>query len=147
MAYWVGFSKYEISRSEKTTLGAKPDTDAIVPSKTGTFFINLVKERSTRKNGKMRAASLASFLHGYNDSIIQMSKWTKSGGIIAIVVGNRLVAGHRIAMDKVTIELAAESNLREVKTFYRDIPNTIMPKRIPEGETIAKESIIILEKM
>jgi hypothetical protein len=147
MSYWVGFSENEINKSEKLALGAIPDADADVPSKTAKYFIELVKYKSTRKNGKSRAASLANFFKGYNESLIQIANWTKPGGIIAIVVGNRLVTGHRIAMDKVTVELAAESNLREVKTFYRDIPNAIMPKRIPEGETISKESIIILEKM
>lgn len=146
MAYWIGFSEDEIGKSEKLSLGAKPDADATVPSKTGDFFINLVRDKSKRKNGEMRAASLASFFRGYHESIIQMGKWLKRGGIVAIVVGNRLVAGHRIGMDRVTIELAEESNLKELKTFCRDIPNTIMPKRIPEGETIARESIIILEK-
>lgn len=147
MSYWLGFSNEEMSKSEKLTLGALSNTEANIPSKTGQYFVELVKHKATRKNGKSRAASLANFFKDYNESIIQMAKWTKPGAIIAIVVGNRLVAGHRVAMDKVTVELASESNLRQLKTFYRDIPNTIMPKRIPEGETIAKESIIILEKM
>jgi len=147
MAYWLGFSNEEMNKSEKLSLGALSNDEADLPSKTGQYFIDLVEHKSNRKNGKNRAASLANFFKDYNESIIQMAKWTKPGAIIAIVVGNRLVAGHRVAMDKVTVELASESGITHLKTFYRDIPNTIMPKRIPEGETIAKESIIILEKM
>lgn len=147
MAYWIDFSQDEMRKSEKLTLGAKPNIDASIPSRTANFFINLVREKSKRKKGKTRAANLAGFFCDYHKSIVQMAKWLKSGGIAAIVVGNRLVAGHRIAMDRVTVELAEQSDLRKGKTFYRDIPNTVMPKRIPEGETIARESIIILEKM
>lgn len=146
MAYWIGFSEDDIGRSEKLSLGARPDVNAVIPSTTANFFINLVKEKSKRRNGKARAANLASFFLGYHESIVRMAKWVRTGGIVAIVVGNRLVTGHRVAMDKVTVELAEESDFREVGRFYRDIPNTIMPKRIPEGETIARESIIILEK-
>ena len=146
MAYWIGFSQDVMKKSEKLALGAKPNIYVSIPSPTANFFINLVGEKSKEKRGKMRAAALAGFFYDYHRSIVQMARWLKSGGIAAIVVGNRLVAGHRIAMDRVTTELAEESNLREVKTFYRDIPNTVMPKRIPEGETIARESILILEK-
>jgi len=146
MAYWVGFSQDEIKKCERLTLGAKPDINVSVPSRTANFFIDLVREKSKRKNGKTRAASLASFFHDYHESIVQMSKWLRPEGKAAVIVGNRLVAGHRIAMDRVTVELAQKCELEEIKTYYRDIPNTVMPKRIPEGETIAKESIIILEK-
>ena len=147
MAYWTGFSQDEIRKSEKSTLGIKPNLSASIPSKTANFFINLVREKSKRKRGEKRAASLAGFFYDYYESMVQMAKWLKTGGIAAIVVGNRLVAGHRIAMDKVTTELARQGDLRHLKTFYREIPNTVMPKRVPEGETIAKESIIVLEKM
>ena len=147
MAFWIGFSHDAMKKSEKLALGAKPNIDVSIPSGTANFFINLVGEKSKGKRGKTRATTLAGFFHDYHRSIVQMAKWLKSRGIAAIVVGNRLVAGHRIAMDRVTTELAEQSDLREVKTFYRDIPNTVMPKRIPEGETIARESIIILEKM
>ncbi|HEY4674868.1 MAG TPA: DNA methyltransferase [Candidatus Bathyarchaeia archaeon] len=146
MAYWVGFSQDDIKKCERFTLGAKPDINVRVPSKTAHFFIDLVREKSKRKNGKTRAANLASFFYDYYESIVQMSKWLRPGGKAAIIVGNRLVAGHRISMDRVTVELAKKCELKEIKTYYRDIPNTVMPKRIPEGETIAKESIIVLEK-
>ena len=147
MAYWISFSQDDIKKSEKLTLGAKPRINVEIPSRTANFIINLVRCKPNGERGEVRATSLASFFYDYHKSIIQMAKWLKPGGIAAMVVGNRLVAGHRIAMDRVTMELAEQSDLREVKTFYRDIPNTVMPKRIPEGETIAKESIIILRKM
>ena len=147
MAYWIGFSTEEMKKSERLALGAKASMDVSIASKTANFFINLVGDKSETKKGKMRAARLATFFSDYHKSIVQMAKCLKSGGIASIVVGNRLVSGHRIAMDRVTIELAEQSNLRKRKTFYRDIPNTVMPKRIPEGETIARESIIVLEKM
>jgi len=147
MAHWIGFSRDVMKKTEKLTLGAKPNIDVSIPSRTANFFIDLVREKTKGKRGKTRATSLASFFCDYHKSIVQMAKWLKSGGIAAIIVGNRLVTGHRITMDRVTIELAEQNDLREVKTFYRDIPNTVMPKRIPEGETIARESIIILEKM
>jgi site-specific DNA-methyltransferase (cytosine-N4-specific) len=143
MAYWIGFSRDEMKKSEEMTLGSKGKIEVDIPSKTAMHFVDLVKEKAKSKN---RAANLASFFDNYNDTLVQMAKWVKNGGIAAIVVGNRLVSGHRIAMDRVTVELAKQSGLIEEKTFYRDIPNTIMPKRIPEGETIAKESIIILRK-
>lgn len=144
MAYWVGFSREEMKKSERLTLGSKPNIDADIPSKTANSFVNLVKAKSKRE---IRAANLASFFHDYNETIMQMAKWLKSGGIATIVVGNRLVSGHRIAMDRVSVELAEQMGFKEEKTFFRDIPNTVMPKRIPEGETIARESIIILKRM
>ena len=144
MAYWIGFSRDEMKKSEELSLGSKPNIDADIPSKTAISFVNLVKEKSKRES---RAANLASFFYDYNETIIQMANWLKSGGIATIVVGNRLVSGHRIAMDRVTVELAEQMGFKEEKTFYRDIPNTVMPRRIPEGETIARESIIILRKM
>jgi len=144
MAYWVGFSRDKMKNSEELTLGFKPNIAADIPSKTAISFVNLVKEKSKRES---RAANLASFFYDYNETIMQMAKWLKSRGIATIVVGNRLVSGHRIAMDRVTVDLAEQNGFKEEKTFYRDIPNTVMPKRIPEGETIARESIIILRKM
>jgi len=146
MAYWIGFSQDEIKRSQKVTLGARPHMDVIIPSKTAVLSVDLVKQKSEGSKRKTRAANLASFFHDYNKSIHQMAEWLNSKGTAAIVVGNRQVLGHRIAMDRVTVELAEQVGLKEHKTFYRDIPNTVMPKRIPEGETIARESIMILKK-
>lgn len=145
--YWLGFSSEQINFLEKLTLGGQPRENSQIPSETANLFINLVREKANRKNGSKRAVILGTFFYDYYQSLMKMSSCLKEGGYAGIVVGNRLVTGHRIAMDEVTIELGKNCGLKEINTFHRDIPNTVMPKRIPEGETIARESIIILEKV
>lgn len=101
-----------------------------------------------------RAYDVASFYVDYRNSIDNVSKVVRRGGIVAYVVGNRRVKGIEIPNDEITREFFERNGFEHLKTIIRAIPNKRMPKRNSPSNiagltdtTMNYEYIVILRKL
>jgi len=139
--FWLGYTPYRLKHAEKKTLGGSPRYLLKVPSETCNEVINHVRTKKPE-----RALLASCFFNDYYESLVKVSKALKSDRYCCIIIGNRLLLGRKVPIDKITIELAEPIGLEYETTYYRNIPKKVMPYRVPEGETINKESILILKK-
>jgi len=100
-----------------------------------------------------RVADVVSFYIDYEQSIKNVSRVVKKGGVVAYVVGNRRVKGVEIPNDEITRYFFERNGFRHVKTIIRAIPNKRMPKRNSPSNvvgvtdtTMNYEYIVILRK-
>jgi hypothetical protein len=63
-----------------------------------------------------------------------------------IVIGDRSIRKKRLDMEAVTVELAKEAGFSHETSFFREIPQKLIPWTTPTGKTISRESIVILTK-
>lgn len=106
-----------------------------------------------KNEDKKRADEVLHFFNGYYNSIKNISKNLKKGGIACFVVGNRTVKGHQIPMDQITASFFEDFGLKTEHIFIRDILNKVMPSQnSPTNKTGIKkttmmnEFVIILRK-
>jgi len=102
---------------------------------------------------KKRVYDVISFYMNYEESIANVSKVVKVGGIVAYVVGNRRVKGIEIPNDEITKVFFERNGFTHIKTIIRGIPNKRMPKRNSPSNiagvtdtTMNFEYIVILQK-
>ncbi|HID65587.1 MAG TPA: DNA methyltransferase [Aquificaceae bacterium] len=102
---------------------------------------------------KRRVYDIISFYIDYKNSIQNISKVVKKGGIVVYVVGNRRVKGVEIPNDEITREFFEKNGFKHIKTIVREIPNKRMPKRNSPTNvagvtdtTMNYEYIVILER-
>ncbi len=144
---WLGFEKFNeldkkcmggMKRREIKNFGFDPLDEVLL---------------QIAKIDKNRAYDVVSFYMDYGNSINNVSKVVKKGGIVAYVVGNRRVKGIEIPNDEITREFFERNGFKHVKTIIREIPNKRMPKRNSPSNiigitdtTINYEYIVILRK-
>ena len=100
-----------------------------------------------------RYREVASFLSDYYQSIKNVAKCVRYGGVVCYVVGNRTVKTVQIPLDYFTVETFERFGFKHIDTIVREIPNKRMPlKNSPTNErgktvsTINNEYIVILQK-
>lgn len=100
-----------------------------------------------------RYNQVISFLNDYSQSIKNISKIVRKGGVICFVVGNRTVKGVQIPLDYFTAEIFENNGFKHDTTIVREIPSKRMPsKNSPTNETGVKsatmtnEYIVIMHK-
>lgn len=94
-----------------------------------------------------------SFLNDYYNSINNVAKVVRKGGVVCYVVGNRNVKGTQIPLDYFTAEMFEKQGFEHEITIVRNIPNKRMPSKTSPtnvtGEkvsTMTNEYIVILHK-
>jgi len=140
--FWLDYSPSMLLEIEKKTLGGKR-VRSFVPLDSQTCN-NMI--RQTRRRSGDRALHACSFFEDYYESLERIADVLGAGKYCCIVIGSRLLLGEKVPMDKITIEMSQSLGLSHVSTYWRNIPKKVMPTRVPEGETINQESIIILRK-
>jgi DNA modification methylase len=149
---WIGMNHGAWKKIDVEGLGGEiDDTDfSTSPSKT---FIEAYPKICEKNPG--RGESLKAFVLDYYESIKSMYKTVKSGGQVAIVIGDRTVSGIKIKNDAITKELAELAGFSHIETMGRRILFKTLPyKTIPlarAGSTelvkaIGREHVIILQK-
>ena len=101
-----------------------------------------------------RYFEVISFLNDYWQSIQNVAKVVRIGGIVCYVVGNRTVKGIQIQLDYFTAEMFEKCGFEHETTIVRQIPNKRMPsKTSPTNKpgdkvnTMTNEFIVILKKV
>jgi len=140
--FWLDYSPSMLLEIEKKTLGGKR-VRSFVPIHSQTC--NNIIRQARRKSGD-RALHACSFFEDYYESLKRIADVLGAGKYCCIVIGSRLLLGEKVPTDKITIEMSKSLGLSHVNTYLRNIPKKVMPSRVPEGETINQESIIILRK-
>jgi len=86
------------------------------------------------------------FFFDYLGTLKEMHRVLKANSHCCLVIGDRSIRKRRLDMEKVTLELAKEAGFAHKVSFFREIPQKLIPWTTPTGETISKESIVILTK-
>ena len=101
-----------------------------------------------------RYYEVVSFLNDYWDSMRNVAKSVRNGGVVCYVVGNRTVKGIQIPLDYFTAEMFEKCGFEHITTIVRCIPNKRMPsKTSPTNKpgdkvsTMTNEYIVILKKV
>lgn len=143
---WLRLDGKVIKESERQTLGAIPAANAkelleTLPSPTAA---TLMKDIFRYDEGRIRDA--LPFFFDYLGTLKEMHRVLRTDSHCCIVIGDRSIRKKRLDMEKVTVELAKEVGFTHNISFSREIPQKLIPWTTPTGETISKESIIILTK-
>ncbi len=100
-----------------------------------------------------RYYEVVSFLNDYRDSVQNVAKVIRKGGVVCYVVGNRNVKGIQVPLDYFTAEMFEKMGFEHQITIVREIPNKRMPlKTSPTNKsglkvnTMNNEYIVIMTK-
>jgi DNA modification methylase len=139
----------DASRVDKTLMGGtKKKHSTIFPIHSAELELIQIKN-----NDFKRYEEVMLFLSDYQNSIENVGKLIKKGGIACYVVGNRTVKGVQIPLDYITVEFFEKCGFEHLNTFVRRIPNKRMPsKNSPTNEvgklmaTMSNEFIVVVKK-
>ena len=145
---WIGIKG--ASNVDKSLMGGvKRDSHFVFPSD----CLHETLEKIGRVEIK-RKLEVQSFFIDYKNSIDNVSKTLKKGGIVCYVVGNRTVKGINIPTDLVTKDFFESNGFKHLETIIRNIPNKRMPSQnspsnIPgqKSTTMKNEYIVICRKV
>ena len=143
---WLRINSKLIRETEKLSLGGSISVDVykqldVMPSPT---VKNLLKEIAEKDAQRVKDA--LPFFFDYSRCLKEMYRVLKPGGYCCIVIGDRSIRRRLLDMEKVTVELAEDANFTHKESFFRRIPQKMIPWTTPTGKTISRESIIILVK-
>jgi DNA modification methylase len=143
---WLRLDGNAIKEAEKRTLGgisaaSVKDLLETLPSTTAS---SLLKDISQFDENRIRDA--LPFFFDYFETLKEMHRVLRSGSNCCIVIGDRSIRKRKLDMEKVTVELAKEAGFHHTKSFFREIPQKLIPWTTPTGETISRESIVIFTK-
>jgi len=143
---WLRLNHEKLRGSERRSIGFFPLIDAEeglreLPSPTTKALLSQLLQTD-----KQRVSDALPFFYDYLVTLKQMHRVLKPTGYCCIVIGDRSIKQRPLDMEKVTIELGAESGFTHIKSYFREIPMKLIPWTTPTGKTISRESIIILQK-
>jgi site-specific DNA-methyltransferase (cytosine-N4-specific) len=143
---WLRLDGNAIKESERQTLGAISAANAkelleALPSSTAS---NLMK--GIFKHDESRIKDALPFFFDYLTALKEMHRILRPQSYCCIVIGDRAIRKKRLDMEKVTVELAKDVGFSHKTSFFREIPQKLIPWATPTGKTISKESIVILGK-
>lgn len=143
---WLRLDGKAIKESERQTLGAKATTNVkelleTLPSSTASSLM-----KDILKYDESRIKDALPFFFDYLDALKEMYRVLKTHSYCCIVIGDRSIRKKRLDMEKVTVELAKETGFNHKTSFFREIPQKLIPWTTPTGKTISRESIVILNK-
>jgi len=143
---WLRLDGKAIRESERQTLGAMAATNVkelleALPSPTAS---SLMKDILRYDENRIRDA--LPFFFDYLNALREMHRVLRTHSNCCIVIGDRSIRKKRLDMEKVTLELAKEAGFAHKTSFFREIPQKLIPWTTPTGETISRESIVILTK-
>lgn len=138
---WLGFESARLRQLEKVSLGGEDYDSTSIPSDT----LNKIMAEVRKEDPKL-AKTAYSFFKDYYTCFQEMERVLRPGRFCCIVIGNRSLKKRRIPMDIVTRELGEKIGFLHETTYYRKIPTKAIPWICAKGETIARESIVVLKK-
>jgi DNA modification methylase len=143
---WLRLDGKTIRNSERQTLGATSVMNVkelleMLPSPTASNLL-----RDILNYDEERVKDALPFFFDYLTALKEMYRVLKSNSRCCIVIGDRSIRKKHLDMEKVTIELAKEAGFVHEVSFFREIPQKLIPWTTPTGKTISRESIIILTK-
>jgi len=141
-------TKRTIMKIDQLSLGGSGKIVDIPDSTTLRETLEKIGRRS-----KDREHDTALFFHDIKKAFERIFHAMNNGAHFCIVIGNRTVSRVRVPTDQILVEIGNTCDFKHLTTFYRRIPTKRMPwENAPEnitgekGETIHRESIIILRK-
>ena len=147
---WLDYDYNEIKQIDKICLGGIPPKS--ISDDLSSSVLYEVLEKISQKDGK-RVLDVYSFYLDFDKTIDEITRVTKDGAKICMVVGNRTVKQEVIPTDVIFAQLFEERGYHHIKTIVRRIPTKRLPRKssptnIP-GQTVStmnEEYIIILKK-
>jgi hypothetical protein len=98
------------------------------------------------KYDESRIRDALPFFFDYLTALKEMHRVLRPHSYCCIVIGDRSIRKKRLDMEKVTVELAKNAGFSHKTSFFREIPQKLIPWTTPTGKTISRESIVILGK-
>jgi len=143
---WLRLDGKAIKESERQTLGAISVANAkelleALPSPTASTLM-----KGIFKYDESRIRDALPFFFDYLTALKEMHRVLRPHSYCCIVIGDRSIRKKRLDMEKVTVELAKNAGFSHKTSFFREIPQKLIPWTTPTGKTISRESIVILGK-
>jgi len=143
---WLRLDGKAIKESERQTLGAISVANAkelleALPSPTASTLM-----KGIFKYDESRIRDALPFFFDYLTALKEMRRVLRPHSYCCIVIGDRSIRKKRLNMEKVTVELAKNVGFSHKTSFFREIPQKLIPWTTPTGKTISRESIVILTK-
>jgi len=143
--FWLGWTTEDLHNLEKYSLGwdhkDRINNDQLSSKTLENLLIILGKQNEHKRAGEVNL-----FFQDYNQLLIKTHYWLEKNGHLCIVIGNRSAKGIPVLNDKITIELGKSIGFSHVFTYYRNIPQKVLPKLGDKMALINAESIVILKK-
>lgn len=145
---WLRMDNKSVRQTEKHTLGASTshsdNIDKLIKDLPSPTAKSLLKEIAKKDLPRIKDA--LPFFYDYSRCLKEMHRVLKPDSYCCIVIGDRSIRRKPLDMEKVTVELAQDVGFYHKKSFFRRIPQKLIPWTTPTGKTISRESIIILMK-
>jgi len=142
---WLGYDQGTINRFTVKSLGGST-LYREVPHPLGSGTLEEVYEEVSKRDRK-RAKEMFSYFWDYAKCLSQMHRALSPNKFCCIVIGDRTAARVPVSNERITVELAKQSGFEHERTFYREIPKKVLPRRDYKVDLINRESIIILQKV
>ncbi|MCQ2351381.1 MAG: DNA methyltransferase [Paludibacteraceae bacterium] len=144
---WFGFENAK--NLDSLLMGGKKADKELFDTKSIRDVIDKIKLLDIK-----RYYEVIAFLNDYWESVKNVSKSVRKGGVVCYVVGNRTVKGIQIPLDYFTAEMFEKCGFKHKITIVRSIPNKRMPSKTSpsniQGQkvsTMTNEYIVILNKV
>jgi tRNA G10 N-methylase Trm11 len=143
---WLRLDGKTIRESEKQTLGggSKIDIKELLEKLPSPTASTLLKDILNYDENRIKDA--LPFFFDYLTALKEIYRVLKARSRCCIVIGDRSIRKKQLDMEKVTVELAKEVGFTHENSFFREIPQKLIPWITPTGRTISRESIVILTK-
>lgn len=143
---WLRLDGEVIKKLEKQTLGALTSSNVreqleALPSPTAAGLL-----REVFRQDEERVRDALPFFFDYLLTLKEMYRTLKPDSFCCIVIGDRSIRKRPLNMERVTVELGQKAGFVHKTSFFREIPQKLIPWTTPTGKTISKESIVILTK-
>lgn len=147
---WLDYDYEDIKQIDKICLGGIPSKS--IRDDLSSPVLYDILDKISRKDEK-RVLDVYSFYFDFDKTIDEITRVTKDGAKICMVVGNRTVKQEVIPTDVIFAQLFEARGYQHTKTIVRNIPTKRLPRKssptnIP-GQTVStmnEEYIIILKK-
>lgn len=146
---WLGFDEKIVNVIDKMLLGGmKADNSWRVITPTLNEYVTKIEQKDAQ-----RANDVLSFYVDLDKCFVEISRVTRKGARICMVVGNRIVKGYQIPTHKIIQELGEDHDMKHISTIFRNIPSKRIPlrnspsnKKGDISNTMTQEAIVILQK-
>lgn len=143
---WLRLDGKTIKNSERQTLGGTTtkNTKEMLESLPSPTASTLLKDILNYDEKRVKDA--LPFFFDYLNALKEMYRVLKPNSRCCIVIGDRSIRKKLLDMEKVTVELSKAVGFTHETSFFRQIPQKLIPWTTPTGKTISRESIVILTK-
>lgn len=143
---WLRLNENEVRDSSKDALGAIADKNTLKRLNELESPTALEVLRELVRTDPNRVKDALPFFFDYLTSLEEVHRVIKHGSYCCVVIGDRSIRKKMLDMEKVSVELGTKVGFKHIKSFFRNIPMKLIPWSTPTGKTIARESIIVLQK-